>query len=123
MLLNAQDGLIHQMVSYNFPRDDNLPKLRFGNVQRNDLKAMAGAFKGLAFGGIVERDYRGVQVKGARRWGHSLQTTLNRADQTNALRPLLLHFWRINTGHIDARARAGRGGEAQGAHSHRADPA
>jgi tRNA-dihydrouridine synthase C len=25
-----------------------------------------------------------------------------------ALQPLLLHFWRINTGHIDARARAGR---------------
>lgn len=33
----------------------------------------------------------GVQVKGARRWGHSLQTTLNRADRTNALKPLLLY--------------------------------
>jgi hypothetical protein len=33
----------------------------------------------------------GVQVKGARRWGHSLQTTINLADGTNALRPLLLY--------------------------------
>jgi hypothetical protein len=33
---------------------------------------------------------RGIQLKGPRRWGHSLQTTLNRADGTNALKPLLL---------------------------------
>lgn len=34
---------------------------------------------------------QGIQVKGARRWGHSLQTTLNLADQSNALKPLLLY--------------------------------
>ncbi len=34
---------------------------------------------------------RGLQVKGARRWGHSLQTTLNLPDGTNALRPLMLY--------------------------------
>jgi hypothetical protein len=34
---------------------------------------------------------QGVQVKGARRWGHGLQTTLNLADDTNALKPLLLY--------------------------------
>jgi hypothetical protein len=34
---------------------------------------------------------RGVQVKGARRWAHSKQTTLNLADGTNALRPFMLY--------------------------------
>ena len=34
---------------------------------------------------------RGVQVKGPRRWSHSLQTTLNLADGTNSLKPLLLY--------------------------------
>jgi hypothetical protein len=34
---------------------------------------------------------RGLQIKGSRRWSYSLQTTLNRSDGTNALRPLLLY--------------------------------
>lgn len=34
---------------------------------------------------------RGLQVKGSRRWSHSLSTTLNAADHTNSLRPFLLY--------------------------------
>ncbi|MGH8480890.1 MAG: hypothetical protein ACRES8_00335, partial [Nevskiaceae bacterium] len=53
---------------------------------------MAGGFQ-LSLPLTPRRDAapRGVQVKGARRWNHSLQTTLNLADGTNALRPLLLY--------------------------------
>jgi hypothetical protein len=52
---------------------------------------MAGGFS-LSLPLTPRRDAmpRGIQVKGPRRWGHSLQTTLNLADQTNALKPLLL---------------------------------
>src|SRR5204863_8425647 len=32
----------------------------------------------------------GLQVKGPRRWGHNISTTVNTADGRNALRPLLL---------------------------------
>ena len=42
-VLNARGGLIHQLIAENFPRDDNLPKLRFGNVQAVDLKSFAQA--------------------------------------------------------------------------------
>lgn len=42
-VLNASGGLIHQLVAYNFPSDDNLPRLRFGNVQAVDLKSFAAA--------------------------------------------------------------------------------
>jgi len=42
-VLNARGGLIHQLIAENFPRDDNLPKLRFGNVQAVDLKNFAQA--------------------------------------------------------------------------------
>jgi len=42
-VLNAKGGLIHQAIAYNFPSDDNLPKLRFGNVQKADMRAMAAA--------------------------------------------------------------------------------
>ena len=51
-VLNAKGGLIHQLVSYNFPRDDNLPQLRFGNVQRADIQAMARAFLALSQAGM-----------------------------------------------------------------------
>jgi hypothetical protein len=53
---------------------------------------MAGGFQ-LSLPLTPRRDAmpRGVQVKGARRWGHSKQTTLNRADGTNALRPFMLY--------------------------------
>jgi hypothetical protein len=53
---------------------------------------MAGGFQ-LSLPLTPRRDAepRGVQVKGPRRWGHSLQTTLNLADGTNALRPLMLY--------------------------------
>jgi hypothetical protein len=53
---------------------------------------MAGGFQ-LSLPLTPRRDAepRGMQVKGARRWGHSLQTTLNLPDGTNALRPLLLY--------------------------------
>ena len=33
----------------------------------------------------------GIQVKGPRRWGHALQSTLNLADGSNSLKPLLLY--------------------------------
>lgn len=51
-VLNAKGGLIHQLISYNFPRDDNLPSLRFGNVQRTDIQAMARAFLALSQAGM-----------------------------------------------------------------------
>jgi hypothetical protein len=51
-VLNAKGGLVHQIVAYNFPNDENLPKLRFGNVQRSDIRAMAQAFMWLAQAGM-----------------------------------------------------------------------
>lgn len=42
-VLNAPGGLIHQLVAYNFARDDNLPRLVFGAVQAVDLRAFAAA--------------------------------------------------------------------------------
>lgn len=42
-VLNARGGLVHQLIANNFPRDDNLPKLRFGAVQAVDLKSFAQA--------------------------------------------------------------------------------
>ena len=53
---------------------------------------MAGGFQ-LSLPLTPRRDAapRTLQVKGPRRWGHSLQTTLNLADGTNALKPLLLY--------------------------------
>lgn len=51
-VLNAKGGLIHQLISYNFPKDDNLPSLRFGNVQRTDIQAMARAFLALSQAGM-----------------------------------------------------------------------
>jgi hypothetical protein len=53
---------------------------------------MAGGFQ-LSLPLTPRRDAmpRGTQVKGPRRWAHSLQTTFNLADQTNALKPLLLY--------------------------------
>lgn len=55
-VLNAQGGLIHQVITYNFPRDDNLPKLRFGNVLRADMQAFAQAMLWFsqAFGSLDE---------------------------------------------------------------------
>lgn len=60
-------------------------------LKYEDRENMAGGFS-LSVPLTPRRDAmpRGIQVKGPRRWGHSLQTTLNRADQTNSLRPLLL---------------------------------
>jgi hypothetical protein len=54
--------------------------------------SMAGGFT-LSIPLTPRRDAmpRGLQVKGPRRWGHGLQTTLNLADGTNALKPLLLY--------------------------------
>ena len=51
-VINAKGSLIHQIVTYNFPNDDNLPKLRFGNVQAADIKAMAQAFLWLSQAGM-----------------------------------------------------------------------
>lgn len=51
-VLNAEGGLVHQIVAYNFARDDELPKLRFGNVQRDDMSALAEAFAKLAAAGM-----------------------------------------------------------------------
>ena len=34
---------------------------------------------------------RGLQVKGARRWGHGISTTINSSDQRNPLRPVLIY--------------------------------
>ena len=55
-ILNATDGLIHQLVSYNFPNDDNRPSLRFGNVQQADMRAFAQAMYAFsqAFGTLDE---------------------------------------------------------------------
>lgn len=53
-----------------------------------------------------------VQVKGPRRWGHSLATTLNDANTSNRLRPLLLYEPQLD---LDLRrdfGDAGRLGEA-----------
>jgi hypothetical protein len=62
----------------------------FLKVQSDD--SMAGGFQ-MSVPLTPRRDRMpdGVQVKGARRWGHSLQTTLNLADGSNALRPLMLY--------------------------------
>lgn len=51
-VINAKGSLIHQLVDYNFPTDDNLPALRFGNVQAADIQAMAKAFLALAQAGM-----------------------------------------------------------------------
>jgi len=51
-VLNAKGGLIYQLVDYNFPNTENMPSLRFGNVQRNDLTAMADAFQKLGAAGM-----------------------------------------------------------------------
>ncbi len=40
-VLNASGGVIHQLVAYNFPRDDNRPTLRFGHVQAVDMRSFA----------------------------------------------------------------------------------
>jgi hypothetical protein len=42
-VINSRGGVIHQAVSYNFPTDDNLPKLVFGAVQAVDLRTFAAA--------------------------------------------------------------------------------
>lgn len=42
-VLNSPGGIIHQAVAYNFPTDDNLPRLVFGNVQAVDLRSFAAA--------------------------------------------------------------------------------
>jgi urease gamma subunit len=47
-VINARGSLIHQLVAYNFPTDDNLPKLRFGNVQSVDIRAFAQALVSLS---------------------------------------------------------------------------
>jgi hypothetical protein len=51
-VINAHEGLVHQLIDYNFPNTENLPSLRFGNVQAADLKAMAQAFLWLAGAGM-----------------------------------------------------------------------
>jgi len=53
-VLNARGGLVHQLIAANFPRDDNLPKLRFGAVQAVDLNKFAQALLWLsqAFPGL-----------------------------------------------------------------------
>jgi len=51
-VLNARGGLIEQIVAYNFPNIDNLPALRFGNVQASDMKSMAQAFLWLSQAGM-----------------------------------------------------------------------
>ena len=55
-VLNARGGLIHQAVAYNFPTDDSLPKLRFGNVQAVDMLRFAQALVAFntAFGTLDE---------------------------------------------------------------------
>lgn len=83
----ADDRGVRFDVSRHF--DDTIAGL-FLKVEAADN--MAGGFA-LTIPLTPRRDAmpRGVQVKGARRWGHHLQTTLNLADGTNALKPLLLH--------------------------------
>ena len=53
-VLNARGGLVHQIVSNNFPNDANLPRLRFGAVQAVDLNKFAQALLWLsqAFPGL-----------------------------------------------------------------------
>lgn len=55
-VINAKGGLINQVVAYNFASDDNLPQLRFGNVQRADIQAMARAFLALSQAGMTFGD-------------------------------------------------------------------
>jgi len=51
-VLNARNGLIHQLVAYNFPTDDDLPKLRFSSVQHTDIQALAKALQALGLAGM-----------------------------------------------------------------------
>jgi len=55
-VLNADGGLIHQLVDFNFPTDDNRPILRFGNVETVDMRAMAQSLLWIsqAFGSIPD---------------------------------------------------------------------
>jgi hypothetical protein len=55
-VINASGGLIHQLVAYNFPTDENRPTLRFGHVQAVDMKSFAQAllWLGQAFATLPE---------------------------------------------------------------------
>lgn len=55
-VLNADGGLIHQLIAFNFPRDDNRPRLRIGNVETVDVKSLAQALVWMsqAMGGIPD---------------------------------------------------------------------
>lgn len=55
-VLNADGGLIHQLIAFNFPRDDNRPRLRIGNVETVDVKSLAQALLWMsqAMGGIPD---------------------------------------------------------------------
>lgn len=52
-VLNANGGLIHQLVDNNFANDGLRPVLRFGNVQRADMLAMARALQSLSLAGMT----------------------------------------------------------------------
>ncbi len=52
-VLNAKGSIVEQLVSYNFPNTDNLPAIRFGNVQRSDILALARAFYYLGQAGMT----------------------------------------------------------------------
>jgi hypothetical protein len=83
---NEDNGVRLDLMRY---FDDTIAGL-FLKVEADD--SMAGGFQ-LSLPLTPRRDAmpRGVQVKGARRWAHSKQTTLNLADGTNALRPFMLY--------------------------------
>lgn len=53
-VLNASGGLIEQLVAYNFPgSSEAVPKLRFGAVANDDLKATATALQQMAAAGLL----------------------------------------------------------------------
>lgn len=63
-VLNARGGLIHQLVAYNFPNDDDLPKLRFASVQHTDIKALAESLLKLGQAGMPFDDLTWEFIRG-----------------------------------------------------------
>jgi len=47
-VINQTGGVIHQLIGWNFPTDDNRPRLRFGHVQAVDMRAFAQGLASLA---------------------------------------------------------------------------
>lgn len=55
-VLNQRGGLIHQLISYNFPNDNDVPKLRFSSVQHTDIQTLANALQKLQQSGMITPD-------------------------------------------------------------------